>query len=263
MAIAGGPSRGAIAADGRPNFEAHHGQRALGMFDYDLAKEDLAEARDRKAMADALDAGARCVHLLDQGTKKDSVRIPRFYGLAGLKRIFCYFPEIALFSKLFLRLVEGLDFLEEVKVEVNMHGATGDAQIFKFAAHHGEEAFLLVGMMFRIEAGHHAIRGDDIQKVETFDCRRDQRVVAIIIRLVGPGDVSIAFAKGNELTKLKILDAGIAMATDDRKSGGGLHVDQLIKRPREMAAERVGTSMIVKRGGWLRGHKLILREDNE
>ena len=263
MTIDFGTAGGGTAADGRTNFEAHHGQGALGMFDDDLAKEDFAKTRNGEAMADTLHAGASGVHLFDAGTKKHSVRSRRFYGLAGLKWIFRYFAESALFCKLILRLLESFDLFEEFKVKVNVHGAAGDPQIFKLAADHGDKTFLFAGVMFGIEAGHHAIRGDDIQKVETFDRRRDQSVVAVIVGLVGPGDVSIAFAKGNKLTKLKILDAGIAMAADDGQRRGGLHVNQMIKRSREMAAERMGTGMIVKRADWLGRHKLILRKDSE
>lgn len=108
--------------------------------------------------------------------------------------------------------------------------------------------------MFGIEAGDNAISRHDVQEIESLDRGGHQRVVAVIVSLMAAGNVRVALAEGNKLSKLEVLDARTAMSTDDGKRTGCLYVDGLAERTRETATEGMGTGMVMKRTEGLRAH---------
>ena len=113
----------------------------------------------------ARDARASGVHLFYAGAKKHSVQSRGLHGFAGLKRILGYFAKIILFSKLFLRQLEGPYLLHQVQVQLNLHRTSRDLQVFKFAAHQAESALHIPRLVFGIETRYEAVCRDDVQEI--------------------------------------------------------------------------------------------------
>jgi hypothetical protein len=58
--------------------------------------------------------------------------------------------------------------------------------------------------------------------------------------------VGIALLEGHKLTKLKVLDARIAVSANDRQRRRGLHIDQMIEGPGETTAKGVSAGVVMK-----------------
>jgi hypothetical protein len=258
LAVDSGGSGGATAADGRADFEAHHRQGALAMLDHNFAEEDLAESGNTEAMSDARDARAVRLHLFDASAKKSSVRLHCFQLLAGLKGILRYFAEFPFIIKVFLGGNERWQAFEDRVVQFDLDRAVGDAQVFEPAADHADGSLLFVPMMFGIQAGDDAVGGDNVHDVEPLDRRGHQRVVGVVVSLVRAGNVRVALAERDKLTKLKIVHTRIAVATDDGKRAGSLNIDGFAKWTGETAVEGMSTGMVVERAEGLGAHLVTL-----
>jgi len=228
----------------------------LAMPDHDFAEEDLAKSRNAEAMSEGLDARASRVHFLDARTKNRSVRLDLIQGRAVFKRFLRYFAEFSLFSKLILCVFKGPHSLKKLHIEIHMHGTSRDAQVLKFGADQEDVALARVREMLRIQARNDAVGGDDVQDVETFDRGGNQRVMAAIIGLMGAGNVCVAFAEGNKLAKLKILDARTPVPAADGKRTRSLYIDVRAERASKAAAERMGAGMVMKCAGRFGAHRV-------
>jgi len=111
--------------------------------------------------------------------------------------------------------------------------------------------------MFGIQAGDDAVGGDDVHDVEPLDRRGHQRVVGVVVSLMRAGNVRVALAERHKPTKLEIVHARNAMATDDGKRTGSLNIDDFAKWTGEAAVECVSTGMEVECAEGLGGVHLV------
>ena len=79
--------------------------------------------------------------------------------------------------------------MKEGVIQFDVDFATGDAEIFEFAADPGDAAFSLICVMFRIETRHDAIDGEHIEHVQAFEHGGRERVMRIVVGLMASGDV--------------------------------------------------------------------------
>jgi hypothetical protein len=144
--------------------------------------------------------------------------------------------------------------MKEGVIQFDVDFATGDAEVFKFAANPRDVAFLFASVMFRIEARDDAIDGENVEHVQAFEHGGRERVMRIVVGLVAARHVRIAILERNEATKFEGVDARVAMTADYRQGTLRLNVDLVMKRPSEVCTKRVSTRVEMERAGRLRGH---------
>src|ERR1700719_4807567 len=94
-----------------------------------------------------------------------------------------------------------------------------------------------VQAVVRGEPRYHAIRGDNVQNVQVFDDRSDQRRERTWATLA-TGYVGVAGRKRDVLLEAKVFNARVSNAPSRRKRHSRLHFVLVIERSRKVGARR-------------------------
>ena len=166
--------------------------------------------------------------------------------MSGLQSLRSQLPKVAF--AITLQASNGsksLQFEKELVMKTHVDVAPGNAQIFKPAA---DQYDLGLGLpiaciMNGSETRYDAVRRDDIEYVETFDCGGHLSCVGYSGLAIGvfhfhfaAHHVCVPGFEGNEVVKPEIVYARIANPAGARQDGWRLHLDHALEWPPELSA---------------------------
>ena len=197
---------------------------------------------------------------LHDRAKKNSFYIRRLESGPCVQGILGYFPEISAFRKGLFCGLEGEEVLEERPIEYDFDWTSSDSEIFKFASDPRDVAFFCSRGVFRIETRHDTINRENVEHIQMFQNRSGERVVAVVLDLMTARNMAVTLLERNEIAKLEILDACVAMPADNGQRALRLNIYLMMKGPSELRTESVRTGVVMEGAGSFLGHTYHLNK---
>lgn len=142
-------------------------------------------------------------------------------------RVSCHFAEFRIPVELFFQLFERVAAKKQVVLEFELNRASADSEVLDCTAKKGNAWLGLIQPMARRQTRDHAICPNNIQYVQIFHDRGNQRAIGVVAAFAAD-DVGMADAKRGVMVKAKVFDARLTDTARSRQRHPSLHFDLMV-----------------------------------